>query len=173
MMRRPKERRIAPRTRAGRHRKPDAPERSSFYEALQELLRIYQFRDRDRACYGSVTPNECYALEAIDRAGVLSVGALAAALRLHKSNAGRLAATLEKRGLVRRETDDNDARGVRLRLTGDGARVHDGIRARVESRQAAILTTFPPGVRRAFVRLLSALTAEAAGRVGGPPRSRD
>lgn len=173
MKQRRRERRTAKRARARRHRKPDAPERRSFYEALQEFLRIYQFRDRDRACYGSVTPHECYALEAIHRAGVLSVGALAAALRLHKSNAGRLAATLEERGLVRRETDDHDARGVRLRLTGDGARVHDGIRARVESRQAAILTTFPPGVRRAFVRLLAALAAEATGRVGGPTRPGD
>jgi len=60
-----------------------AGESADFYEALQELLRIYQFRDRDRACYGTVTANECYALEAIERAGGgTRVNDLAAALRL-------------------------------------------------------------------------------------------
>ena len=75
-----------------------AAERRRFYAALQELVRIYQFRDRDVACYGDVSPDECYALEAIEAAGKARVGDLAAALNLHKSNASRLAAALEAKG---------------------------------------------------------------------------
>jgi DNA-binding MarR family transcriptional regulator len=167
MKRHRRERPVGKAEPAGPRRKPRARERREFYEALQELLRIYQFRDRNRTCYGAVTPNECYALEAIERAGVLSVGALGVALRLHKSNATRLAATLEKRHLVLREPDGSDGRGVRLRLTARGACVHEAIRTGIMARHAAILSDFSPGVRRAFVRLLSALSREAAGRVGG------
>jgi DNA-binding MarR family transcriptional regulator len=149
---------------------PDAAERRAFYEALQELLRIYQFRDRDRACYGAVSAHECYALEAIGRAGALPIGALGAALGLHKSNASRLAAALEAKGFARREADADDGRGVRLRLTAAGRRTHDAIRAKVEARQAEILAAFPPAVRRSFVRLLGELAAEAAPRVGSSAR---
>jgi DNA-binding MarR family transcriptional regulator len=147
---------------------PAAAERRAFYEALQELLRIYQFRDRDRACYGSVSAHECYALEAIERAGALPVGGLGQTLGLHKSNASRLAAALEAKGFVRREADADDGRGVRLRLTTAGRRTHDAIRAKVEARQAAIVAAFPPAVRRSFVRLLGELAAEASARVGAP-----
>jgi len=58
---------------------PTPGELAAFYEALQALLRVYQFRDRDRACYGDITPHDCYALEAIERAGELLVSRLAAA----------------------------------------------------------------------------------------------
>jgi DNA-binding MarR family transcriptional regulator len=146
-----------------------AAERSAFYDALERLLRIYQFRDRDRACYGAVTPNECFALEAAARDGALSVGGLAAKLGLHKSNASRLANGLEARGLVRRESDRSDGRSVRLALTAQGKRTHDAIRARVETLQAEIVQRYPPSVRRAFVRLLDDLAAEAAGRIAGCP----
>jgi DNA-binding MarR family transcriptional regulator len=146
-----------------------AAERHAFYDALEKLLRIYQFRDRDRACYGAVTPNECFALEAVDRDRALSVGGLAAKLGLHKSNASRLADGLEARALVRRESDRSDGRAVRLALTAQGKRTHDAIRARVEALQAEIVQRYPPSVRRAFVRLLDDLAAEAAGRIAGCP----
>lgn len=145
---------------------PDAAERRAFYEALQELLRVYQFRDRDRACYGTVTPHECYALEAIGRAGTLPVGGLAAALGLHKSNASRLGDALAAKGFVRRTSNADDGRAVVLSLTAAGRKTHDAIRAQVERRHAAILAGFPRPLRRGFVRLLGELAAEAAARVG-------
>lgn len=160
--------RAGPKPAPTRGARPDAAERRAFYEALQELLRIYQFRDRDRACYGSVSAHECYALEAIERSGALPIGALGEKLGLHKSNASRLAAALEAKGFVRREADADDGRGVRLQLTAAGRRTHHAIRAKVEARQAEILAGFAPPVRRAFVRLLGELAAEAAGRVGTP-----
>jgi MarR family 2-MHQ and catechol resistance regulon transcriptional repressor len=162
--------RVGTKATPSRAARPDAAERRAFYEALQELVRIYQFRDRDRACYGAVSAHECYALEAIDRAGALGVGALAQALGLHKSNASRLAGALEAKGFVRREPNSDDGRGVRLQLTAAGRRTHDAIRAKVEARQAGILAGFPPAVRRAFVRLLGELAADASVRVGTPAR---
>jgi DNA-binding MarR family transcriptional regulator len=148
-----------------------AAERRRFYAALQELIRIYQFRDRDGACYGDgsgdVSPDECYALEAIEAAGQLRVGDLASALNLHKSNASRLAVTLEAKGYVARVRDRDDGRALVLRITKRGRRVHDAIRARVEDIHAAILGAYPPAARKAFVQLLGDLAAEARIRVGG------
>ena len=141
-------------------------EAAGLYEALQELLRIYQFRDRDRACYGAITPNECYALEAIERAGALRVNDLAAALGLHKSNASRLATSLVARRLVRRSGDPSDPRAARLAVTDSGRAAHAAVRARVDAAQGAILDGFGPRSRRDFVRLLQQLAAEARGRVG-------
>src|SRR5688572_25941824 len=144
-----------------------ATERRRFYTALQELLRIYQFRDRDAACYGDLTPDECYSLEAIEAAGTLRVGDLAAALNLHKSGASRLATALEAKGYVTRARDRGDGRALALRITARGRRVHDVVRARVEGIHAEILVSFPPAVRKAFVQLLGELAAEARVRVGG------
>ena len=106
-------------TRAARSAR--AVERREFYDALQRLLRIYQFRDRDIACYGDVSPDECYALEAIEADGALRVGDLAAALNLHKSNASRLARALEAKGYVARSTERGDGRAVSLRITRGAA----------------------------------------------------
>ncbi len=139
---------------------------AAFYDSLQELLRIYQFRNRDQACYGTITPNECYALEAIERAGTLCVTELATCLGLHKSNASRLAAGLAARKLLRRSKNVDNARRLSLELTPRGQALHAAIRARVEQAHREILETFSPANGRLFIRLLDALAAEARDRVG-------
>ncbi|HSM59421.1 MAG TPA: hypothetical protein VK849_01435, partial [Longimicrobiales bacterium] len=49
-----------------------------FSERIGELVRIIQFRDRDRACCHDVSVSQCYALEAVVDAGPLTVNDLAA-----------------------------------------------------------------------------------------------
>jgi DNA-binding MarR family transcriptional regulator len=151
----------------------DAVERRRFYDALQRLLRIYQFRDRDLACYGDVSPDECYALEAIEASGPMRVNDLAAALNLHKSNASRLAGGLEAKRYVARSAERGDGRAVRLRMTPRGRAVHAAIRARVEAIHAEILAAYPPATRAAVVRLLGELADEAQVRVGGCTDRKD
>ncbi len=145
--------------------RPD--ESAAFYEALEGLLRIYQFRDRDRACYGDVTPNECHVLEALSRRGGLRVSELAEVIGLHKSNASRIAFGLRRRGLVARSVERGDGRAVRLLATARGRMVHAEIKARVCAAHAPLLATHQAPVRRAFVALLRQLAAEAAERIGG------
>jgi DNA-binding MarR family transcriptional regulator len=139
---------------------------AALYEAMQALVRTYQLRDRDRACYGDVTPNECYALEAIERAGRVSVNELAAALGLHKSNASRLADALVDRGLVARRADPRDGRARRLEATPRGIVAHAAIRAGIEKRYRGLLAGVPAASRGALVALVRALTDEAAARIG-------
>lgn len=153
-------------------RSPAQAELAAFYEALQALLRVYQFRDCDRACYGDVTPHDCYALEAIERASELTVSRLAAELGLHKSNASRIASGLVRRGYAARRTEHADGRSVLLSLTPLGRARHAAVRRRVQAAQSRILRRYPAAARRDFVRLLRALAHEAEARVGGDRRGR-
>jgi hypothetical protein len=43
-----------------------------LYEALSDLLRVYQFRDRDRICCHDISVTQCYALESLVREGPLT-----------------------------------------------------------------------------------------------------
>jgi len=147
-------------------RSPAPAEAAAFSEALEALLRVYRIRDRDAACYGDVSANECHSLEAVERAGVLRVNDLAAELGLHKSNASRVAAGLVARGYLSRGEEAGDARAVGLRTTPAGRRLHRALRARVDAGHAALLGRYPPAVRRGVVALLEALAAQTAERFG-------
>ena len=142
------------------------PESAALYDAMQELVRIYQFRDRDTACYGDVSPNECYALEAIERADGPTLNEVAAALGLHKSNASRIVEGLVRKGYVTRRTDLADRRAVRLAVTPGGAEVHATIRRRIEKRYATLLAPLSAATRRRLVALVRALGVEAGARIG-------
>lgn len=99
-----------------------------LYEALSYLVRVYQFRDRDRSCCEGLSVTQCYALEHVIKAGPVRIQALAAALFIDKSNASRLVDTLEKQGLVRRVQDPQDGRAVAITVTAEGVSVYMQIR---------------------------------------------
>jgi hypothetical protein len=63
-----------------------------LHEALSELVRVYQFRDRDRICCHDISVTQCYALEALLRRGPCGLNELAAELYLDKSTASALSA---------------------------------------------------------------------------------
>jgi DNA-binding MarR family transcriptional regulator len=72
----------------------------------------------------SWTPLESAVMRFIDRSPGTSAGAAAEATRLISSNFSRAVRGLEKKGMVRREVDQHDARRVRLYPT---ARAHDNL----------------------------------------------
>jgi|HubBroStandDraft_3_1064219.scaffolds.fasta_scaffold27671_3 MarR family 2-MHQ and catechol resistance regulon transcriptional repressor len=136
-----------------------AADAASFYDALQELLRVAQFRDRERVCCYDISVSECYGLEVLDRRGPLMLNQLAAELRLDKSTASRVAAALEEKGYVRRGEDPADRRALRLRLTPGGEALHRRIRQDIEARHAELLADLEPEARRAVTGLLRRLAA--------------
>jgi MarR family transcriptional regulator, 2-MHQ and catechol-resistance regulon repressor len=137
----------------------------SFYEALSELLRIYQFRDRDRICCYDVSVTQCYALEALVRLGPLGGNELAAALYLDKSTASRVVDALERKGYVVRERQPGDGRAVRLEITESGRTLHDRIVVDILAEEQALLSEFEPEIRRALTALLQRLARAAGARV--------
>ncbi|HVT61854.1 MAG TPA: MarR family transcriptional regulator [Thermoanaerobaculia bacterium] len=137
-----------------------AADAAEFYDALQELLRAAQFRDREQICCYDISVTECYSLEALDRHGPLMLNQLAAELRLDKSTASRVAAALEAKGYVSREEEPADRRALRLHLTPRGDALHRRVRRDIEGRHAALLAALDPAARHAATSLLRRLAGD-------------
>ncbi len=137
--------------------------------ALSELLRVVQFRDRDRACCYDVSASQCYALKGIVERGPLTVNDLAAHLYCDKSTASRLAQSLVEKGYVARERDAADGRVVNLVATSAGSALCAAIEAGEAREYAELLGDFDPAVRSEINRLVGRLgrcfasSVEAAG----------
>ena len=96
------------------HRRLRPPQRQSenqlatdaedFYEVLSNLVRYYQYRDRDRSCCRGLSVTEWYALDTIFREKSSSIGGIGHQLRMNKSTATRVVAALESRQLVERHS---------------------------------------------------------------------
>jgi DNA-binding MarR family transcriptional regulator len=142
---------------------------AELHDALSELVRIYQFRDRDRICCHDISVTQCYALEALVRRGPSGLNELAAELYLDKSTASRVVGALERKGYLRRAAHPEDGRAIVLTITSSGRRLCDRIRTDLVAEARQILEDIEPGVRRGTARLLLRLARAAAARSGMTP----
>jgi DNA-binding MarR family transcriptional regulator len=133
---------------------------AAVHHALNELVRVYQFRDRDRICCYDVSVTQCYALEAVVQGEPLTLNELAAKLYLDKSTASRVVDGLEKKGLVERRQNPDDRRALHLAATRRGAP------AAREDRGGR------PGAGAGAPRPLPPRGAAVHGRADGPARAR-
>src|SRR5687768_17057407 len=85
--------------------------------AVADLVRVYQFRDRDRICCHDVSVTQCHALEALVDHGPLRLGELTDRLFLDKSTTSRVVRTLVKKGYVEQHPDAADRRATALSAT--------------------------------------------------------
>src|SRR5262245_52726641 len=82
-----------PRRSAAMSRAPNddiAADAEAVYDVMTEMLRIYQFRDRDRVASHGLTVTQAYALDIILRRGEVTAKELALDLALEKSTVSRL-----------------------------------------------------------------------------------
>src|SRR3984893_11998062 len=138
----------------------------AVHEALSDLVRVYQFRDRDRICCHDVSVTQCYALEALIRRGPITLRELAAELHLDKSTASRVVGTLERKRYVARSPHPTDGRAVLLRPTAAGDRLYAMIRKDLIEEATALLRDFEPRVRKAAAQIMARLARAAAARSG-------
>ena len=143
----------------------------AVHRSLSELVRMLQFRDRDRICCHDISVTQCYALEALvqraGRGGGCTLNELAADLYLDKSTASRVVDSLVAKGYAARAPHPEDGRAVRLTPTAAGRRLYARIDADLLAEARAVLADFPPDVRRAMGELLRRLQAAAATRILG------
>ncbi|HEX2094507.1 MAG TPA: MarR family transcriptional regulator [Longimicrobiaceae bacterium] len=137
----------------------------ALHRALTELVRVYQFRDRDRICCYDVSVTQCYALEAVVLEGPLTLNELAARLYLDKSTASRVVDALERKGYVERAASPEDRRALRLVTTPAGRELHARIERDLLEGERRLLADFAPEVRQAMARLIGELARAAAARV--------
>lgn len=136
-----------------------------FYEALSELLRVYQFRDRDRICCYDVSTTQCYALEALALERAMTLKDLASHLLLDKSTTSRVVDALERKGYVVRSEHPADGRALRLKITETGRALHRRIMNNILAEEEALLSEFNPEVRRSMTQVIMRLAKTAEGRL--------
>jgi DNA-binding MarR family transcriptional regulator len=122
------------------------------------------------AGFPAVSESEARALAELVSARGISQGSLASLLGLEKSTVSRLAAGLERKGLVRRGRDEDNQRYVRLYLTPEGRAVALRVWNVWHSRQARMLAALSAeeraGLSAGLRGLFRSLVAE--GLLSGP-----
>lgn len=133
----------------------------AMQESLAELVRVYQFRDRQRVCYYDVSVTQCYAISFLVAGGPTTLNKLAGALYLDKSTASRTVDSLVRLGYVCKTIDSEDARALSLEVSAKGRRLHRQIEQDLVDQMKRLMADFEPEVRQESARLLARL-AEAA-----------
>lgn len=137
----------------------------ALYEAVSELVRVYQSLDRDRICCHDISVSQCYALEVLAGRGGLTLNELAAHLYLDKSTASRVIDALERKGYVERSPHPRDGRSVLLVATEAGKALYRTIRIDLLAEEKALLAGFDPEIRQAMTQLVARLARAVAARV--------
>jgi DNA-binding MarR family transcriptional regulator len=132
---------------------------SELYDAMTDLIRLYQFRDRDRIGYYGLTITQCYVLQLLLRRGPSTLNDLVAAMRLDKSVLSRVVDGLERKHAVRRVANPADGRSALITITRSGSTRYMKVEHHVEAEYVEVLADFSPSVRKQLVALLGRLTA--------------
>jgi MarR family transcriptional regulator, 2-MHQ and catechol-resistance regulon repressor len=140
---------------------------AAFHAALNDLLRIYQYRDRDRICCHDISVTQCHALELLVERGPSRSQALAEALRLDKSTTTRVVDALVRKGYLERLADADDARAVQLRPTRSGRALYRRIKDELIEQQAALLRDLDPELRAGATKLIRRVAQAATARFAG------
>jgi MarR family transcriptional regulator, 2-MHQ and catechol-resistance regulon repressor len=136
----------------------------ALHNAVAELVRVYQFRDRDRICCHDVSVTQCYALETLVEHGPMRLNALAERLFLDKSTTSRVVGTLVKKGYVEQGADPQDGRAIALSATRKGRNLCARIIGDLVDQQKQLLQDLDPDVRTGVVEVLRRLARAADAR---------
>jgi DNA-binding MarR family transcriptional regulator len=135
-----------------------------LHSAVSELVRVYQFRDRDRICCHDISVTQCYALETLVDHGPLRQGALAERLFLDKSTTSRVVGTLLKKKYIEQLADPADGRAVLLQASRTGRALCRRITDDLIEQQQALLGDLAPDVRAGVIAVIRRLAQAADAR---------
>ena len=146
-----------------------------LYRVFVDLIRAYQFRDRDRICCHGLSVSQCYALDALDTQGPMTMGDLAGHLHLEISTMTRVVDDLVTNRLAARAEDARDRRVCRVRISRRGQSLLLRIRDELIKEHELVLRQIPSESREAVIKALSHLLSAFKGRqrcVSGEPDCR-
>jgi MarR family transcriptional regulator, 2-MHQ and catechol-resistance regulon repressor len=135
---------------------------AEFYQAVSELVRAWQLRDRNRAGTHNLSSSAAYAIEVLVRMGAIGVNELAAELYVERSTASRIVAGLEEKGYVLRSLDPSDRRSVHIEVTELGRQVHRQLHEENLRAAAELLASTPAEERNALTEQLRELARTSA-----------
>jgi MarR family transcriptional regulator, 2-MHQ and catechol-resistance regulon repressor len=132
--------------------------------AVAELVRVYQFRDRDRICCHDISVTQCHALEALVEHGPMRLRELTERLFLDKSTTSRVVHSLVKKGYVEQRPDATDGRATALHPTTRGRRLCERITDDLVDQQKQLLQDLDPDIRVGVVMVIQRLARAADSR---------
>lgn len=132
--------------------------------AVADLVRVYQFRDRDRICCHDISVTQCHALEALVEHGPMRLGELTDRLFLDKSTTSRVVRTLVSKGYVAQHQDARDGRATTLSATRAGRTLCERITEDLIEQQKALMADLGPDVRAGVVDVIRRLARAADAR---------
>lgn len=132
--------------------------------AVARLVRLYQFRDRDRICCHDVSVTQSNALEVLAGRGPMRSQALADALRLDKSTTTRVVDALVRKRYVERYPDPEDGRALSLRVTRSGLALHEHIARELVDQHVEVLRELDDETRAAVTGTVARLAQAAESR---------
>jgi DNA-binding MarR family transcriptional regulator len=139
----------------------DSEPAERLHQLLMDLVLAAGFLQLDQVIPGQpISVSQAFALHELDTGVPLSQQELAARLRLEKSTVSRLAAELERKGLLVRERDPGNRRLYRLRLTDEGRTVHRRMRTVIHQQYVRWVENFSDTERGAALVGLAALVRE-------------
>jgi DNA-binding MarR family transcriptional regulator len=128
-----------------------------LHELFMDLVRLGGMLQPDSAVPGQpVSVSQAFALHELDTETPLSQRDLAERLHLEKSSVSRMAAEMERKGLLVRERDLGNRRVYRLRLTERGRTLHANMASAFHDHYVRWVLAMTPSEREA---LLTGLTA--------------
>jgi MarR family transcriptional regulator, 2-MHQ and catechol-resistance regulon repressor len=157
---------MAPTSPAQRHPSPADLDRDAqaLQAAVAELVRVYQFRDRDRICCHDISVTQCYALETLIEHAPIRLGDLAKRLFLDKSTTSRVVQALVKKGYVEQRADPGDRRATTLGATRAGRSLCAQITKELVEQQKALVAELDPEVRAGVIDMIGRLARAADAR---------
>jgi MarR family transcriptional regulator, 2-MHQ and catechol-resistance regulon repressor len=155
---------IATRTKRSTAKATLLADAEALHIAVSDLVRVYQFRDRDRICCHDISVTQCYALETLAQHGPMRSQLLAEYLLLDKSTTTRVIDALERKGYVERATAADDARAVSLKATREGRALYERINRELIAQQADLLADLDPAVRDGVTEVIRRLARAAQSR---------
>ena len=134
---------------------------AALQRVLTDLIRVYQFRDRDAMCCYDISMGQSHGLERLANRGPMILNDFAASLFLEKSSASRLADGLERKGYLKRTPRADDARYVQLELTKRGKTLYERIERDLIEERAQVLANLSADERTIVIESIARL-ADAA-----------
>jgi DNA-binding MarR family transcriptional regulator len=141
----------------------------ALQSALSDLVRIYQFRDRNGICCYDISVTQCYALEALVDHGPMRLSALADRMYLDKSTTSRVVQTLVRKGYAANGGEAGDRRAMAIAPTQSGRKLLRRIKADLVEQQKLLVQDIDPKVRAGVIEVVRRLanSAEARFACGG------
>lgn len=143
-----------------------------LYQVFAELVRGFQFRDREGICCHGLSVSQCYLLEAVYTHGPMTMGELATHLYLELSTVTRTVDSLVASGSASRVDDAKDRRVCRVQITRKGRSLVSKIRRELVKEHEAVLRRIPTESREAVISAMTHLLSACAERQR-PPCARD